>query len=308
MKNTDIPDYTLLDRNPFISAASEGVESVAHLIAEGKDINKKYSRDRHKTALIYLAGMGKEEEVKCLLENGADADLGDNEGKTPLMFAAQNGCLAIVKYLLEVGANPNIQDINGKTALMYVGKLGIKSQDKDIIKYLTDYEADPEIKDKEGKTALMQAVIEKNVKAIEYFMQQGIRLNNDDKLNDNTKEFFEEFNKYNTTVPSLLRIVLQRFVNGLGGNPNFIDNNIKHNNTTLKELIPYELAIMVDDIIPNVKATEVTYVNPLKSELKSWVDKINFKEKEKFILESEKAGAKSSARINFKDAWDALGL
>ena len=298
----DNTSHALLGSNPFISAAYEGAESVVHLIAEGEDINAKYIRNRNKTALICLAGMGKEEEVKCLLENGADADLGDNQGITALMIAVQNGCLAVVKYLLEVGANPNIQDINGKTALMYVGKLGKKPQHKDIIKYLIDYEADPEIKDKEGKTALMQAAIEKNAEAIEYFMQQGIRLNNDDKVNDSTKEFYEAFNEYKT-VPSLLRRILQPFANAWGGNPNFEEYDIK-----LDELLPMELVKVAKDIIPNVRAAEVTYVNPLQSELKSWVNKINIKKEEKDAPESEKAEAKSVKKIKFSDVFAAYGL
>ena len=44
---------------------------------------------------------GQAEDVRLLLENGADARYADGEGVTPLMNAAKNGTAAVLKLLAE---------------------------------------------------------------------------------------------------------------------------------------------------------------------------------------------------------------
>jgi hypothetical protein len=48
--------------------------------------------------------------IKCLIGCGAKKDAMCDAGKTALAFAAQNGCVDNVRALLEAGANPNIGD------------------------------------------------------------------------------------------------------------------------------------------------------------------------------------------------------
>ena len=55
--------------------------------------------------------------MKYLVENGADANAKDDNGRTALMDASYNGHLEIVKYLVENGADVNVKNDQGKTAL-----------------------------------------------------------------------------------------------------------------------------------------------------------------------------------------------
>jgi ankyrin repeat protein len=55
--------------------------------------------------------------VKLLVENGANIDALNTEGKTALMFAVQSGNIRLVKYLLDAGAKIDITDTDGLTAL-----------------------------------------------------------------------------------------------------------------------------------------------------------------------------------------------
>ena len=52
-----------------------------------------------------------------LLENGADADAQDVNGRTPMHVAAQCGCTSYLELLITHGADINIRDKLGVTAL-----------------------------------------------------------------------------------------------------------------------------------------------------------------------------------------------
>ncbi len=70
-----------------------------------------------KPPLITAAARGRTEEVKVLLEKGADINATDSLRWTPLMTAAFNGKIDTVKFLLERGADVNLENDDGTTAL-----------------------------------------------------------------------------------------------------------------------------------------------------------------------------------------------
>jgi len=58
--------------------------------------------------------------LECLLQHNADVNLGTTEwGVTPLMFAAESGNQRYVDLLLENGADPNLCDNDGRTYQEY---------------------------------------------------------------------------------------------------------------------------------------------------------------------------------------------
>jgi len=65
--------------------------------------------------LCWLASAGDVDQVRSLVESGANPDLGDYDGRTPLHLAASEGHLDVVVYLLEQGVNPNPVDRWGGT-------------------------------------------------------------------------------------------------------------------------------------------------------------------------------------------------
>lgn len=65
--------------------------------------------------------------VKELIENGADVNLANKEGKTALMYAASRGNMAIIRYLIQSGANRDAKDKDGKTYQDYASNVDKRS-------------------------------------------------------------------------------------------------------------------------------------------------------------------------------------
>lgn len=121
-----------------------------------------------RTTLIDAITKGSIDDVKELLENGANPDdtwietitnlkspelesyvqaLSD---ATPLRYAIRSDSPEMVELLLKCGALPNRLDTHGRTALHYA----VASDRLEIAKMLLKYGADPNIKDKHDRYAL----------------------------------------------------------------------------------------------------------------------------------------------------------
>ena len=81
--------------------------SACSLLAQGQDL----SDDLRQAAL-----RGRNEQVKGFLDDGANLEAADRNGRTPLMLAAQHGQPATVELLLGRGANAAARDRDGATA------------------------------------------------------------------------------------------------------------------------------------------------------------------------------------------------
>ena len=112
----------LLDHGASVKQAGSGAISGAieagcrkcfDLVAKGLDA-KAYS-----TALLALAVFSNYDEIKLMLDHGADVNARDDSGRTPLMFAANCDCQPVntVQLLIEHGADINAKNLSGMTAL-----------------------------------------------------------------------------------------------------------------------------------------------------------------------------------------------
>jgi uncharacterized protein len=118
--------------------------------------------------LLKAAKKGSLEEVKTLLEKGADVNAKDQEDYlTVLTYAALSGNLELVKHLVNRGADVNARDKDGKTALMFASRLG----NVDVMTLLRDHGADVNIRDKDGKTALMAAAAKGHIEAVRFLLE-----------------------------------------------------------------------------------------------------------------------------------------
>jgi hypothetical protein len=97
------------------------VENVRALLDGGADVN--YANHKGVTALQKAALKGYAGIVKLLLERGADVNARQDSGTTALIISAAKGHADVVKALLEAGADPNLKD-NGLIALDFATNNG----------------------------------------------------------------------------------------------------------------------------------------------------------------------------------------
>lgn len=90
--------------------------------------------------------------VLLLIENGANPNMQNNEGKTALMYGLRDDALESSEALIENGANINLQDNYGNTALIRAVHGSYK-----IIHWLIDKGADVNIRNNKGDSALIEA-------------------------------------------------------------------------------------------------------------------------------------------------------
>lgn len=130
------------------------------------------STDRkRRTALHYAAADGDVDEVRRLLEAGADANVQDADGWSPLHFAAQASSHGCTDALLRNGANPSLQDSNGNTALFRA--VFLSRGEGEIIRALLNAGADPATKNAHGVSPLSLARTIANYRVADHFADLG---------------------------------------------------------------------------------------------------------------------------------------
>ncbi|MBR4984716.1 MAG: ankyrin repeat domain-containing protein [Proteobacteria bacterium] len=137
------------------------INIVSYLIKHGANVNNM--NHAHVTPLMhhiqYLSDLNNyEDNIKALLQAGAEVNAKDKNGKTALMYAADSGNDETIKALLQAGAEVNAKDKNGKTALMYAASTG----NEDAIEALVKAGADLSASDNKGKTVKACAAESRN--------------------------------------------------------------------------------------------------------------------------------------------------
>ena len=141
-----IPTSAIGELMPLHEAARKGdVEEVKRLLDNGANV---WAQDYGGTTALYWAAFRHVEAVKVLLEHGADVGARDEDGKTALFFAAQNGNVDVVKVLLEHGADVEAKDKDGWTALHRAVWKGRGA----VVTVLLEHGADVWARDKGGRT------------------------------------------------------------------------------------------------------------------------------------------------------------
>jgi ankyrin repeat protein len=133
--------------------------TVEALLANGADIEAR--NEDGSTPLDWAASFAQTDILKLLIQRGAKANVIDKYGNTPLISAAcecavatMNSAYQAVKILLDQGADVNARNYDGKTALMMASGM---TGDATILELLLNNGADPKAKDHKGQTALSLA-------------------------------------------------------------------------------------------------------------------------------------------------------
>jgi len=161
-------DFKKCFSTPLILATRLGqLESIKCLVDDGADINLQDSDG--KTALHYAASDEHSDVMKELLDNKADVNSRDKNGSTPLHYAAGNGHLIAVKTCLKYGADVNMVDNDNTTALHSASSHG----HSDVMKELLDNKAVIDARDKHLKTPLHCAAVNGHLNAVKTCLSYG---------------------------------------------------------------------------------------------------------------------------------------
>lgn len=162
---------------------SVGPTDMSLFTRAGASVNERDARGW--TALMYAAFKNfAAEEMKALIDAGADVTAVNDEGQTPLMLAAQAGNAKAVKMLLENGmaGAVNARDKRGRTALMYVRRWYTYDELAGaVVRALVAAGADVNAADNEGRTALMSAAEAGSTDGVKALIELGASINAKDK-------------------------------------------------------------------------------------------------------------------------------
>ena len=178
-------------RTPLMIAAHcKNLNAVEFLLKHGAivDVQDK----RNKSSLHYgvegalLSGDTSFDVVSCLLNHGADLNAPMNGKYTALMMACRSQHVRLVKFLLQQGANVQVKDKDGKTALHFACELTFtwKPASCDLLNCLTENGADINALRKDNVTPLMVASINGNVDQITFLIKRGANVHLQDKNGD----------------------------------------------------------------------------------------------------------------------------
>jgi len=95
------------------------------------------------------------EKIQSHLDQGANVNKANTEGKTPLHIASEDGSKGAAGMLIAKGANVNAKDKQGRTPLHLATQEGHPA----LVDYLTDKGADLNSQDKAGGSSLHYAVL-----------------------------------------------------------------------------------------------------------------------------------------------------
>jgi ankyrin repeat protein len=150
------------------AAMQRNSEEVRRLIQAGADVTASQSDGA--TALHWAAYHGSADLAELLLEAGADATAANRNGSTPMWLAASQGDATVIETLLDGGADANEPLPLGRRPLMLAARAG----QVDAVRVLLDRGADANASENErGTNALMQAADQGHANVMAVLIERG---------------------------------------------------------------------------------------------------------------------------------------
>lgn len=150
------PTPRTFDKRIFDAAGRGDAEIVKELIRGGVDVNQRDDKGLTPVHVAVRNGREETQTVLVLLKAGADIVALDDTGTTPLLNAIGPGGTADdVRILLEHGANPDRANLTGKTPLIAAADWIMPA----VVEMLLRKGADPNMVDNKGNSPLMMAAV-----------------------------------------------------------------------------------------------------------------------------------------------------
>ncbi|WP_169787519.1 ankyrin repeat domain-containing protein [Peribacillus butanolivorans] len=159
------------------AAERKETETIRRLIEEGADINAQDSEGR--TATMIATYNNNVETAKILITAGADVNIQDDMKNNPFLYAGAEGYLEILKLTINAGTDPTITNRYGGTALIPASEHGYVNVIKEL---LTNTDIDINHVNNLGWTALLEAIIlsngdEKQQQTVQLLIDHGADVN-----------------------------------------------------------------------------------------------------------------------------------
>jgi ankyrin repeat protein len=153
-------------------ASSFGHTAIARRsIEEGADVNAQNKEGR--SALQIASYKGHEQIVRLLINQGADVNAQNGYGESALHKASDQGYEQIVRLLINQGADVNAQNRDSESALYMALDEGYEQ----IVRLLIDQGADVNAQNGYGKSALHIALDEGHEQIVRLLIDQGANVN-----------------------------------------------------------------------------------------------------------------------------------
>lgn len=187
--------------------------TIAHLLAQGNDVNKRTHDSR--TYLFWAASRGYLDIMELLLDKGARTDLKDSHGYTVAQFAAATGQdnTSVYEFLIKNGVDlVGEKDHDGREVILIAAP---RVKNLDLIDYFISKGMDIHTTDDNGNGIFSYAAQGGNIDVLNALIERGVNI----KANHNTKENAMLFASRGGRGTSN-SLALFKYLEGLGIDPN----------------------------------------------------------------------------------------
>ena len=179
--NLPTPDKQTMTANLIQAAAAGDTPTVLRLLQEGADINGR--DDQGRTAVMAATHGNRVDTVRVLIEAGADINIRDNRMDNPFLYASAEGLVEIVKLTIDAKADTHLTNRFGGTALIPAAERG---HVEIVHELLTRTDVNVNHINNLGWTALLEAIIlsdggERHQQIVQLLVDHGANINIPDK-------------------------------------------------------------------------------------------------------------------------------
>lgn len=163
---------------PLMHAVTDNdLQQVRKLLQSGADVD---DYNNNKTTALHMAvAKGHKKIVQLLLAEGANIEATNRYGLTPIFFAIDKENLPMLELLIKHGADVNTVTNLYETPLMYA----VMHLKNSMLEPLIQNGADYKRRDKHGSTLLFDAVWFKNTELTDFLLTNGVDIDAKNKAN-----------------------------------------------------------------------------------------------------------------------------